>query len=346
MAAARLVLVVQVAGPPADDDAELDLPVGLGRAARDPDVVVRADQGVGRLGEQDRLVRHGLAGLGGVVAVVQPDAQDLVRPGDRGADPLAGEARHLRRRRPARRPIGRSGRARRRRRTPRRSRRRRRRRRRRCRRRCRTTGFSAPGGADAHEVHVMLLLGSVARAGRPFGRRTRTSYGAPSPRRPTTRTAFERSGTWIPWTPVPDDPTGGPPSRDRLPHPRLAPVYRLEAMLGEPLELGDGPQGRRRIVPLTGGTFGGPALSGTLVLGRERRLADGSAGRHGARRPPLHAADRRRRAFLDVRARGVPAPTAAPRCWRGSRAATTSTPASTRSARRSRSRPPRPTSTG
>ena len=53
----------------------------------------------------------------------------------------------------------------------------------------------------------------------------------------------------------------------RLPEPRLTLIYRLEATLGQPLELGDTTQGRRRIVPLTGGTFTGPELNGTLVPG-------------------------------------------------------------------------------
>jgi hypothetical protein len=53
----------------------------------------------------------------------------------------------------------------------------------------------------------------------------------------------------------------------RLPEPRLSLIYRLEATLGQPLELGDTAQGRRRIVPLTGGTFFGPELNGTLVPG-------------------------------------------------------------------------------
>lgn len=52
-----------------------------------------------------------------------------------------------------------------------------------------------------------------------------------------------------------------------LPDPRLTPVYRLEATLGAPVDLGDTVQGRRRIVPLTGGTFTGPRISGTLVPG-------------------------------------------------------------------------------
>ena len=45
-----------------------------------------------------------------------------------------------------------------------------------------------------------------------------------------------------------------------LPEPRLSLVYRLEATLGEPLDLGDIAQGRRRIVPQTGGTFVPAAL--------------------------------------------------------------------------------------
>jgi hypothetical protein len=53
----------------------------------------------------------------------------------------------------------------------------------------------------------------------------------------------------------------------RLPDPSLTRVYRLEATLGEPLDLGDLAQGRRRIVPLTGGTFAGPELNGKLLPG-------------------------------------------------------------------------------
>jgi hypothetical protein len=52
-----------------------------------------------------------------------------------------------------------------------------------------------------------------------------------------------------------------------LPEPRLTRVYRLEAALGDPLELGEVSQGRRRIVPLTGGTFTGPELKGKLLPG-------------------------------------------------------------------------------
>jgi hypothetical protein len=63
---------------------------------------------------------------------------------------------------------------------------------------------------------------------------------------------------------------------DRLPEPRLSLVYRLEAQLGEPLDLG-----RRRIVPLIAGTFRGPEISGRLLPGAnadwQTVLPDGTA---------------------------------------------------------------------
>src|SRR6476659_3336576 len=52
-----------------------------------------------------------------------------------------------------------------------------------------------------------------------------------------------------------------------LPEPRLTLAYRLEAVLGEPLELGEVSQGHRRIVPQIGGTFDGPDLKGKLLPG-------------------------------------------------------------------------------
>jgi Protein of unknown function (DUF3237) len=53
----------------------------------------------------------------------------------------------------------------------------------------------------------------------------------------------------------------------QLPQPCLRKVYRLEATLGAPLDLGDIAQGHRRIVPQTGGTFTGPELNGMLLPG-------------------------------------------------------------------------------
>jgi muconolactone delta-isomerase len=65
----------------------------------------------------------------------------------------------------------------------------------------------------------------------------------------------------------PNDPDGAGDDGSQHPEPRLTPVFRLEAALGQPLDLGDTDHGHRRIVPLTGGTFTGPELSGKLLPG-------------------------------------------------------------------------------
>ena len=49
----------------------------------------------------------------------------------------------------------------------------------------------------------------------------------------------------------------------QLPNLRLTKVYRLEATFGQALDVGEIAQGRRRIVPLTGGAFTGPELNGS-----------------------------------------------------------------------------------
>ena len=68
---------------------------------------------------------------------------------------------------------------------------------------------------------------------------------------------------------------------DRLPDPHLTRIYRLEATLGQALDLGDVASGHRRIVPLTGGAFTGPELSGKLLPGASADwqilLPDGTA---------------------------------------------------------------------
>jgi muconolactone delta-isomerase len=79
----------------------------------------------------------------------------------------------------------------------------------------------------------------------------------------------------------PNDPTRGRPSTFGLPDPRMTPVYRLDATVGEPVDLGETGHGHRRIVPLTGGTFTGPELNGTLLPGAsadwQTTLPDGTA---------------------------------------------------------------------
>jgi hypothetical protein len=66
-----------------------------------------------------------------------------------------------------------------------------------------------------------------------------------------------------------------------LPVPTLTRIYRLEATIGEPLDVGDVSRGHRRIVSLTGGTFTGPELNGILLPGASADwqivLPDGTA---------------------------------------------------------------------
>jgi Protein of unknown function (DUF3237) len=91
---------------------------------------------------------------------------------------------------------------------------------------------------------------------------------------------------------------------NRLPDPRLTRIFRLEARLGEPLDLGDTPRGRRRIVPASGGTFAGPELNGKLLPGASADwqilLPDGTA--FGDIRHTLQTDDG---ALLYVQSRGI-----------------------------------------
>jgi hypothetical protein len=87
-----------------------------------------------------------------------------------------------------------------------------------------------------------------------------------------------------PLEPHPNDPDSGEDATtatDQLPTPRLTLIYRLDITLGQPLDFGATAQGRRHIVPQTGGTFTGPELKGTLLPGASADwqvvLPDGTA---------------------------------------------------------------------
>jgi hypothetical protein len=54
---------------------------------------------------------------------------------------------------------------------------------------------------------------------------------------------------------------------DPVAPPGLELVARLEASLGPVVDLGEGAQGRRRIVPILGGRVEGPAFSGSVLPG-------------------------------------------------------------------------------
>lgn len=59
--------------------------------------------------------------------------------------------------------------------------------------------------------------------------------------------------------------------------PRLEFVMQLRVTLGETYTVGDTPHGKRTVVPITGGTFEGPLLKGTILNGgADYQLANGS----------------------------------------------------------------------
>ena len=141
--------------------------------------------------------------------------------------------------------------------------------------------------------------------------------------------------TVTPLEPHPNDPPGGSPIGNRLPDPRLTLVYRLEAVLGEPLDFGEVSEGDRRIVPQTGGTFEGPDMNGKLLPGVS---ADWQIVLRTA--PPSATSATRSRPMTAhcSTSNHVACATAARRCSHVSDAARKSTPASTRSAPPPRSR--------
>lgn len=62
--------------------------------------------------------------------------------------------------------------------------------------------------------------------------------------------------------------------------PQLRHLADLDVDLGAPMELGAGPRGRRRIIPIVGGTVSGERLSGEILnLGADWQtiLADGTS---------------------------------------------------------------------
>jgi hypothetical protein len=56
-----------------------------------------------------------------------------------------------------------------------------------------------------------------------------------------------------------------PPGPGRA--PALEWIVRLSVEVGEPIDLGETAHGRRRLVPITGGTAEGPAFTGTVLPG-------------------------------------------------------------------------------
>ena len=58
------------------------------------------------------------------------------------------------------------------------------------------------------------------------------------------------------------------PARTQTPDPpRLTFAFEVRATVGPPIEVGNVPHGRRRIVAITGGTFEGPGIRGKVLAG-------------------------------------------------------------------------------
>jgi len=57
------------------------------------------------------------------------------------------------------------------------------------------------------------------------------------------------------------------PSAPEPAPPRLTLAMTLHVNVGAPMELGAVPRGRRRIIPIQGGTFEGPGVKGTVLAG-------------------------------------------------------------------------------
>jgi muconolactone delta-isomerase len=133
----------------------------------------------------------------------------------------------------------------------------------------RDTAESAAAAALAREGHLVRLWRAPVARGKT---KAVGVYSADSRAELDSLLTALPLSDWMqliitPLAPHPNDPVSARTGVFRLPEPRLTPVYRLEATLGQPLDLGEGPQGHRRIVPQTGGRFTGPEINGKLLPG-------------------------------------------------------------------------------
>ena len=66
-------------------------------------------------------------------------------------------------------------------------------------------------------------------------------------------------------------------SQQSIPGPETEFVMQLKVKLGAAYSLGETPKGRRTVIPITGGTFEGPLLKGTILEGgADWQLAKGN----------------------------------------------------------------------
>ena len=68
--------------------------------------------------------------------------------------------------------------------------------------------------------------------------------------------------------------------------PQLEFVLQLRVTLGQAYSVGETPHGRRTVIPITGGTFEGPKVKGTIINGgADYQLADPKTNRTELSRP-------------------------------------------------------------
>jgi hypothetical protein len=60
---------------------------------------------------------------------------------------------------------------------------------------------------------------------------------------------------------------GAAPASGPLPVPEISPSFTAKVTVGTPIELGIVAGVRKRIIPITGGSFAGPRISGTVLPG-------------------------------------------------------------------------------
>ena len=66
-------------------------------------------------------------------------------------------------------------------------------------------------------------------------------------------------------------------AQENAPAPKLEFVMQLKVTLDTPYSVGETPHGRRTVIPITGGTFEGPRLKGSILNGgADWQLAKGS----------------------------------------------------------------------
>ncbi len=56
-------------------------------------------------------------------------------------------------------------------------------------------------------------------------------------------------------------------AQEQAPAPQLEFAFEEIVMLGQAIPVGETPLGRRNIIPITGGTFSGPGIEGTIIPG-------------------------------------------------------------------------------